>query len=376
MSLFDDYRHMARALELAARGLHTTDPNPRVGCVIVRQGEIVGEGWHEVAGEPHAEVHALQQAGERSRGADVYVTLEPCSHHGRTPPCSQALIDAGVARVIVAMQDLNPRVSGSGMARLRAAGIAVDCGIMQAEARALNPGFIMRMEQGRPHVRCKMAMSLDGRTAMASGESRWISGEAARHDVQELRARSSAIMTGINTVLMDDPSLTVREVPRTGVYSAAATSLRQPLRVVLDAGLRMPFKARLLSAPGRTLILTGVADQQAHSTLSKAGAEVVTLPLSSPGLLNLGAVLECLAQREVNELLLESGPVLSGALLQAGLIDELVIYVAPMLMGDGARGLFHLPGLETLAQKIPLHIIDQRQVGQDWRITAQVYREE
>lgn len=374
MSRHDDFRYMARALELAARGVYTTDPNPRVGCVLVRDGAIVGEGWHEVAGEAHAEVHALQQAGAASRGATVYVTLEPCAHHGRTPPCSEALIQAGVARVVTAMQDPNPRVAGNGIRQLRAAGIAVESGMMQAEAEALNPGFIQRMQQGRPWLRCKLAMSLDGRTAMASGESQWITGEEARRDVQELRARSSAIMTGINTVLADDPALTVRTSLWTPTYSAAVsdTEPRQPLRVVLDSGLRMPSQARMLTQPGKTLVLTASSDAARQQALTAAGAEVQTIPLATAGRLDLTAVLEYLGQCEINELLLEAGPTLSGALLQAGLLDELVIYIAPLLLGDGGRGLFHLPGLETMAQGIHLAISDQRRVGRDWRITATV----
>lgn len=354
-----DREYMARALKLAARGRYTTDPNPNVGCVLVRDGEIVGEGWHEYAGGPHAEIHALRAAGERARGATAYVTLEPCAHQGRTPPCSQALIEAGVSRVVAAMTDPNPRVSGQGMAQLAAAGIDTGTGLLAAEAEALNPGFFKRMREGRPRVRCKLAMSLDGRTAMASGESKWITGSPARQDVQRLRAGSSAIMTGVGTVLADDPSLTVR---LEGVE-------RQPLRVVLDPRLSTPTTARLLKLPGRTLIVTASDDLETQEALQVAGAEVLVLPRRED-VIDLHALMGLLGEMEVNEVLLETGATLSGAMLEAGLIDELIIYVAPHLMGDGARGLFHLPGLQRMEQRIALEISDVRAVGRDWRITA------
>lgn len=373
---------MARALRLARRGLCTTDPNPRVGCVLVRDGEIVGEGWHERAGGPHAEVHALVQAGERARGATAYVTLEPCCHHGRTPPCADALVAAGVTRVVAAMVDPNPKVGGEGLARLVAAGIAVESGVMQAEAEALNPGFVMRMRQGRPFVRCKLAMSLDGRTAMANGESKWITSEAARHDVHHLRARSSAIMTGIGTVLADDPALTVR---------LDGEGVRQPLRVVLDTHLRTPPQARLLDAPGHALIVTASRNQVLHDGLARDTVTVVTLPETAPAHpalaalvhpwtsqmqgIDLPALMRHLAAQEINEVLLEAGATLNGAMLRAGLIDELIIYMAPHLMGDAARGLFHLPGLVGMEQRIKLEILDIRAVGKDWRITAKAERD-
>lgn len=356
----DDHRYMAHALQLAERGLYTTDPNPRVGCVLVRDGDVVGEGWHECAGEPHAEVHALRAAGERARGATAYVTLEPCCHHGRTPPCSEALIAAGVVRVVVAMQDPNPRVAGGGLAQLQAAGIATAHGLLAAEAEALNPGFAMRMRRGRPYVRCKLAMSLDGRTAMASGESKWITGEHARADVQRLRARSGAIVTGIGTLLADDPALTAR-LPE-GVT-------RQPLRVVLDHALRTPPTARLLREPGTTLVIGTSEEETPREALLAAGAEIVLLD-APHGRMALADVLEILAAREINEVLVEAGARIAGAFLQAGLIDELVIYMAPALLGDGARGLFHLPALERMDQKIALDIRDIRKVGADWRIAA------
>ena len=358
-----DYRYMSRALQLARKGMYTTDPNPRVGCVIVKDGEIVGEGWHERAGEPHAEVHALRAAGNKAVGATVYVTLEPCCHYGKTPPCSEALIKAQVARVVTAMQDPHSRVAGQGLQQLRDAGIEVETGVLEAQAQALNPGFIKRMQTGRPYVRCKLAMSLDGRTAMASGESKWITSEAARQDVQRLRARSSAIVTGVGTVLADDPNMTVR----------LDNAERQPLRVVVDTHLSMPVAARMLQIPGRTLVMTCSDDEAAKETLEQAGAEVIWLPFSH-NTVDLLAVLDTLGEMEVNEVLVETGATLSGAMLQAGLIDELIIYMAPLLMGDGARGLFRLPGLEAMEQKINLDITDMRAVGKDWRITASVKR--
>jgi diaminohydroxyphosphoribosylaminopyrimidine deaminase/5-amino-6-(5-phosphoribosylamino)uracil reductase len=363
MFVATDHRHMARALQLAARGLFTADPNPRVGCVLVRDGQVVGEGWHERAGEPHAEIHALAQAAEQARGATAYVSLEPCSHQGRTPPCSTALIEAGVVRVIAAMEDPNPLVAGSGLAALRQAGIEVGSGLLAAEAAQLNPGFVKRMRSGLPWVRCKLAMSLDGRTAMASGESRWITGEAARRDVQRLRARSSAVLTGIGTVLADDPSMNVR--------LEDAGKLRQPWRVVLDSQLRMPAAARMLALPGSTRILTVETDAQKAAALTQGEVSVVSLP-GQDGQLDLAAVMRYLGEQQLNEIHVEAGPTLCGALLQAGLIDELVIYLAPHLMGDAARGLFHLPGLERMEQRMNLDITDIRAVGEDWRITAAV----
>jgi diaminohydroxyphosphoribosylaminopyrimidine deaminase/5-amino-6-(5-phosphoribosylamino)uracil reductase len=358
-----DHAYMARALELARRGLYSTDPNPRVGCVLVRDDTTVGEGWHERAGEPHAEVHALRQAGSTARGATAYVTLEPCCHHGRTPPCTEALIGAGVARVVVATQDPDPRVAGQGLQALHDAGIEVLDGVLAAQANLLNCGFVKRMRSGVPWVRVKLAMSLDGRTAMASGESRWITGAAARADVQRWRARSSAILTGVDTVLADDPSLNVR-------LENLATP-RQPLRVVLDSRLRMPPTARMLDLPGRTLILTGSGEVARHSALARPAVVVRTLPLAGPHL-DLVAVLRSLGEQGLNEVQVEAGPTLSGALLQAGLVDELVIYVAPHLMGDAARGLFSLPGLDRMEQRIGLRIGDIRAVGDDWRVIATV----
>jgi diaminohydroxyphosphoribosylaminopyrimidine deaminase/5-amino-6-(5-phosphoribosylamino)uracil reductase len=361
---------MARAIRLAELGLYTTDPNPRVGCVLVRDGQVVGEGFHRRAGEPHAERLALAQAGELARGATAYVSLEPCSHFGRTPPCADGLIEAGVARVVAAMADPNPLVAGQGLERLRRADIRVESGLLEGQARALNPGFIKRMQQGLPWLRCKLAMSLDGRTAMASGESQWITGAEARQDVQRWRARSSAILTGSGTVLADDPSLNVRLSAEQLHPLGPDYPVRQPLRVLLDSHLRTPPSARLLDLPGETLILcadasTSQAQAQAEA-LRGAGAEVQQVATSDQGL-DLGQSLRLLAQRGINEVWVEAGARLSGALLQAGLVDELIIYMAPKLMGDAARGLLHLPGLERMAQCIPLEFADIRRVGRDLR---------
>ena len=353
-------QYMTRALQLAERGSFTTDPNPRVGCVLVVDNKIVGEAYHHRAGKPHAEVNALLAAGERATNADCYVTLEPCSHTGLTPPCVDALIVAGIRRVFVAVEDPNPKVSGTGIKRLRAAGIMVEIGLLAKEAEALNRGFFQRMRLGRPYVRCKLAMSLDGRTAMASGESQWITGPAARLDVQKLRAASSAIMTGVGTVLSDDPALTVR--PEDDGWYPEGESVRQPLRVIVDSQQTTPLNASLFSTTGEVLIAS-VQDNQNYPN-----GEAVVLP-ALHGQVDLTALMMMLGNREINEVLVEAGAVLSGALLKADLIDELIIYMAPKLMGDAARGLFHLPELETMAQNIDLHIIDIRAVGADWRIT-------
>lgn len=354
---------MARALQLARKGLWTTRPNPRVGCVLVRDGRIVGEGLHLRAGEAHAEIQALRTAGEQARGATAFVTLEPCSHYGRTPPCADALQEAGVAGVVAAMEDPNPKVAGQGLARLAAAGIRVRAGLLAEEAEALNIGFVTRMRRGRPWVRVKLAASLDGRTAMASGESRWITGADARRDVHRLRARSCAIVTGIGTVLADDPSLTVRDV-------ADASGVPAPLRVVLDSGLNMSPGAAMFGLPGNVLVLTAVDAPARRQALVQAGADVVRVEAGADGRLRLAAVLALLAEREINEVLVEAGPVLAGAFLQAGLTDELVLYQAPQLIGHAARPLLHLSGLDRLAQRVALELTDVRQVGNDLRLTA------
>ncbi len=354
---------MAHALRLAERGLNTTSPNPRVGCVLVAREDIVGSGWHERAGEPHAEVHALREAGGEARGATAYVTLEPCSHHGRTPPCADALVEAGVARVVVAVQDPNPQVAGQGIERLRVAGVEVECGLMEAEARELNVGFFARMTRGTPWLRSKIAMSLDGRTALANGVSQWITGEQARRDVQNWRARSCAVLTGINTVLADDPRLNVR----------LDDAERQPLRVVLDSRLRMPRDARMLQngGQGSVLIYTTLRDTGKIASLEQSGATVCVTP-EAKGQVDLRAVMEDLARRGCNEVLAEAGSILNGAMLRAGLVDELVLYVAPQLLGDGARGIAQLGVLMSLDQRVNLQWRDVRQIGKDLRITMKV----
>ena len=357
----EDYQFMSYAMRLAKHGMNTTTPNPRVGCVIVKDNEIVGEGWHVRAGEAHAEIHALKAAGEKAKAAIVYVTLEPCSHHGRTSPCSDALIKAGVAKVVIAMQDPHLRVNGEGIQKLLDAGIQVETGLLEKQAEELNPGFIKRMRTARPYVRLKLAMSLDGRTAMASGESKWITSAAAREDVQRLRAQSCGIVTGVGTVLADDPSMDVR----------LEDVERQPLRVVIDTNLSMPATAKMLSLPGETIVMTCAEDEEVIEQLSQAGAKVINIPYCSTNV-NLATVLDTLGEMGLNEVLIETGATLSGSMLQDGLIDELVVYMAPLLMGDGARGLFRLPGLETMDDKVQLEITDMRAVGCDWRITAKV----
>ena len=352
-----DTEYMQRALRLAARGLFTTQPNPRVGCVIVKNDSIVGEGWHQRAGEAHAEVLACLQAADNARGATAYVTLEPCNHTGKTPPCVDALLAAGVSRVVAAMRDPNPLVAGKGLQRLRDNGIEVEAGLLEARARALNPGFIKRMEHGVPFVRVKLAMSLDGRTAMASGESKWISSDASRRDVQRYRARSSAILTGIGTVLADNPRLDVRIDSEHG-------AVVQPLRVVLDSRLRFPADALMCSSGGEVLIAS-CAEQQRDDL----ACEILHLPAAAQGV-DLHALMQALAQREINEVHVEAGAKLCGALLQAQLVDEIVVYLAPHLMGDSARGLFSLPGLDQMEHRIELTFTDVRSIDTDLRITA------
>ncbi|WP_347247978.1 bifunctional diaminohydroxyphosphoribosylaminopyrimidine deaminase/5-amino-6-(5-phosphoribosylamino)uracil reductase RibD [Zoogloea sp.] len=354
----DDYRWMARALELAERGLLTTTPNPRVGCVIVREGVIVGEGWHVRAGGPHAEVHALAMAGERARGATAYVTLEPCSHFGRTPPCADALVSAGVAHVVVAMEDPNPLVAGRGIARLRAAGISTVSGVQEAEARELNIGFISRMTRGRPWLRLKAAATLDGKTALENGISQWITGDDARRDAHRWRARSCAVLTGIGTVRDDNPQLNVRAIP----------TERQPLRVVVDSRLDTPLNARLLDG-GPVLVAAAIHNAERIAALERRGAEVMVLP-NQDGKVNLQALMHELGRRGLNEVLAESGFKLNGSLLREGCIDELVLYLAPALVGDAAQGLFNLPAINSLTEKRSLNFRDVRLVGRDLRIIA------
>ena len=359
-----DAHYMARAIELARKGLYTTHPNPRVGCVIVRDGQVVGEGWHVRAGEPHAEVHALRAAGELARGATAYVTLEPCSHHGRTPPCAEGLVTAGVARVVAAMQDPNPEVAGRGLKRLTDAGIDVRCGVLETQARALNQGFLKRMEHGLPFVRVKLAMSLDGRTAMASGESQWITGPAARSAVQRLRAEASVVITGADTVLADGARLTVRadELGLDAEQTALVMS-RPPLRVLIDGRLRVPLDAPFFKA-GPALVATCVPPAGQYRT----GPECLVIP-GENGQVDLRQLLVALAARGVNEVLVEAGPRLAGAFAEQGLVDEYQIFIAAKFLGSTARPLLELP-LTRMSEATELKIIDMRAVGDDWRVTA------
>lgn len=361
----NDQGYIARALELARCGLFSTHPNPRVGCVIVRDGQIVGEGWHVRAGEPHAEVHALRQAGELARGATAYVTLEPCSHFGRTPPCAEALVEAGVTRVVAAMQDPNPQVAGRGLERLRSAGIEVSSGVLEAEARELNIGFIKRMETGMPYVRVKLAMSLDGRTAMASGESQWITGPAARAAVQRLRARSSLVITGADTVLMDQARLTVRpEELGVSPEQAALAQGRPPLRVLIDGRGRVPLSVPFFQA-SPAMVVTAL---EPSTDYAAAGHECLRLP-GQHERVDLHALLRRLAERGANEVLVEAGPQLAGAFAQQGLVDEFQIFMAGKFLGSNARPLLDWP-LERMADAPALRIRDIRAVGEDWRIIA------
>ena len=353
-----DHGMMARALQLAERGLWTTSPNPRVGCVLVRDGEIVGEGWHEKAGEPHAEVHALRAAGDKAKGATAYVTLEPCSHHGRTPPCAEALIAAGVTRVVAAMTDPNPLVSGKGLALLRAAGIATASGLLEDEARESNIGFVSRMTRGRPWLRLKAAASLDGKTALNNGVSQWITGPDARRDGHAWRARACAILTGIGTVRDDDPSLTVRDVATT----------RQPLRVVVDSRLEISPTARILQ--GEPVLIVGAVENAEKMALLRSTGHFVEILNNGADKVDLKALLDMLAQRGINEVHAEAGFKLNGSLLREGLVDELLLYLAPCLIGHDASGLFNLPELTTLDGKCRLQIRDLRQLGEDIRLIA------
>lgn len=356
----NDQMYMARALQLAEQGLFTTDPNPRVGCVLVRDGAVVGEGWHRKAGEPHAEVNALQQAADKAHGSTAYVTLEPCSHQGRTPPCTEALIKAGITKVVMATMDPNSLVNGAGAQALKAAGIEVVAGLMEDEAKALNVGFIKRMSSGLPWVRVKLATSLDGRTALANGVSKWISSAESRADVQRWRARSSAILTGVGTVLADNPQLSVRdtEIELLG---------RQPLRVICDSQLRIPLESHLLQSDG-ALIYTRVKSK------SMGKAEVVQLVADDEGRVDLLAMLKDLAKRGCNEVLVEAGATLSGRLFQLGLVDELLLYVAPVLLGQDARPLLRLPMIEHMNERVTLKLLESRPVGTDLRLRYQLQR--
>lgn len=353
---------MAQALQLAEKGRYTTSPNPRVGCVIAQQDRVVGSGWHEKAGQPHAEINALSAAGAAACGATAYVTLEPCGHHGRTPPCTQALIQAGIARVVIAMEDPNPLVLGNGIAALQQAGIAVQTGLMQQQAQALNAGFIQRMQRNKPWVRLKMAASLDGKTALQNGASQWITGEPARRDGHRWRARSCAIMTGIGTVLADNPQLSVRHV----------TTSRQPKKIIVDNRLAIALDADILKN-GEAVVFTALPDDTAKiSRLEAMGVTVVSVPSDVPDRVDLAGVMITLARLGCNEVLIEAGSILSGALIEARLVDELVMYLAPSLLGHHARDMFQLPEFTRLDQKIALHITDVRMVGQDMRVIARL----
>ena len=360
MLIPEDHLLMARALRLAEHGLLTTTPNPRVGCVIVNHGEIVGEGWHEKAGEAHAEIRALQAAGAAAHGATAYVTLEPCSHYGRTAPCAEALIAAGIRRVVVAMADPNPLVSGRGLTRLEAAGITTVCGLMEEEARELNVGFVSRMTRGRPWVRLKAAASLDGKTALNDGQSQWITGNAARQDGHRWRARACAILTGIGTVGCDDPQLTVRGID----------TPRQPLKIVVDSRLELSPQARLFDG-NAVLIVTATGAAERIDRLRGCGAEVLVLP-DRNGRVDLSALMFELGRRGINELHVEAGSTLNGALLDSGLVDELLLYLAPCLIGNCARGLFDLPALASLGAKKVLAVREWRQIGEDLRLLARL----
>lgn len=358
-----DRNWMSRALELAREGLYSAAPNPRVGCVLVAGDTAVGEGFHARTGGPHAEVEALDAAGSQARGATAYVGLEPCSHHGRTAPCVEALISAGIGRVVAAMADPNPRVAGRGFAALRAAGVEVRVGLMAEEAAALNAGFVSRMRRQRPRVTIKLGASLDGRIAMASGESRWITGSAARADVQRLRGESCAIVTGIGTVSADDPRLDLR-------LPDALTRGRQPLRVILDGGLRIRPDARILQPPGASVVYTAAAASPAAESLRAAGAEVEFLPRGPDGL-DLPSLLRALVERECNDVLVEAGPTVAGAFVAAGLADRLVVYLAPALMGSTALEMLSLPGLSRMSERLQWRFVDVGLIGEDLRIVAE-----
>ena len=350
---------MGRALALAARGLYTATPNPRVGCVIVKDGRVVGEGWHEKAGGPHAEAAALAQAGEAARGATAYVSLEPCNHHGRTPPCSEALIRASVVRVVAAMRDPNPEAGGGGE-KIAAAGILFEHGLLEDEARELNIGFVSRVTRNRPWVRMKIAASLDGRTALANGQSQWITGPEARRDGHAWRARACAVLTGIGTVRQDDPRLTVREV----------ATPRQPLRVVVDSRLETPPQARILEGGG-VLVFCAADDAARREALEAKGAEIALLT-NSQGKVDLPKMLEELARRGVNELHVEGGVKLNGSLVREGCVDELLVYLAPSLLGDAAQGMINLPDLKSLDERVALEIHGIERIGGDLRMVARL----
>ncbi|MFW2439575.1 MAG: bifunctional diaminohydroxyphosphoribosylaminopyrimidine deaminase/5-amino-6-(5-phosphoribosylamino)uracil reductase RibD [Arenicellales bacterium] len=364
-TIFSAYDHqmMADALRLARKGITTTQPNPRVGCVIVKDGKLIAQGWHKKAGSEHAEIFALQQAGEQAQGAVAYVTLEPCSHHGRTPPCAEALIESGIDEVIIAMKDPNPLVSGQGIKKLQRAGIKVSSGLLQQQAMELNRGFVSRMSRSRPWVTVKLGASLDGRTAMQNGESKWITGPAARADVQQLRAASSAILTGSGTVLADDPSLTVR----------LDGESRQPLRIVLDSNLSVPDSAKIYNDGYPLLIATALDESDDRfQQLNQRGIDIRSFPAGESGRVNSRRLMQCLADEYLcNEILVEAGSVVCGNLLANELVDELILYLAPVVMGSATRGLFDIPGLDSMAQRVHMTVKDVRPTGKDWRFIVQ-----
>ena len=352
---------MAQSLRFADRARYSTDPNPRVGCVLVQDAEIVGAGWHKRAGGAHAEIVALEKAGVKARGSTAYVTLEPCCHHGKTPPCTEALIEAGVSKVFAAMYDPNPKVGRKGLGVLARAGIETSCGLLKSDAENLNRGFCKRMRTGKPYVFAKLAMSMDGRTAMASGESQWITSNAARQDVHRLRAQSGAIVTGIGTVISDNPSLNVR-------LGANNDELVQPMRVIVDSTLRTPVTAAMGGVPGKSFIATVVTDPVKKQPLEQMGFEVISLPAGEDGRVQLAALIDFLGAKEINEVMVEAGAVLSGGMLQSNLIDELIVYMAPCVIGDTGLGLFHMPGIKKIFEKVQLNLVDVRKIGQDLRL--------
>lgn len=354
-----DYAFMSHALQLAEKGLYSTAPNPRVGCVITQHDKLIASGWHERAGQPHAEINALNSAVSDVRGATAYITLEPCSHHGRTPPCAHALIQAGIAKVIVAMQDPNPLVSGRGCALLQQAGMTVQTGLLQDEANKLNLGFVTRMTHQRPLVRLKIAASLDGKTALTNGTSQWITGESARQDGHRWRARSCAVLTGMGTLKQDDPQLTVRHIKTS----------RQPKKVVVDKQLAIPLDAKILQGEEVFIFTANSENPEKIAALNQLGAHVTVLP-DTQSHVDLQKMLHKLADFEMNELLVEAGGGLSGALVGAGLVDELILYLAPHLLGDVAQGMLKLPELTNLDKKLALDILDVRMIGQDIRVIA------
>jgi diaminohydroxyphosphoribosylaminopyrimidine deaminase/5-amino-6-(5-phosphoribosylamino)uracil reductase len=365
----NDKRFMNRALELAERGKYSAKPNPCVGCVIVKDNQIIAEGWHQKAGEPHAEVHALKQAGDAAKNATAYVTLEPCSHQGRTPPCANALLDAGVSRVVVAMQDPNPLVSGEGITKLRDAGIEVSVGLLEERALALNKTFVHKMMTGKPYIMSKVAMSLDGKTAMASGESQWITGAAAREDVHRLRAQSDVVLTGVGTVLADDPQLTARD-------GLGDFPVIQPRIVVLDSQLKTSLKAAVLTNAANTTILTCSDNEQVKQALIEAGCQVDVVAADANGQVDLHAVQAWLSEQPFNSVMIEAGALLNGACLQTGMVDELIVYMAPSALGADARGAFSMPAVTQLSDRVQLKYSKMETLGDDIKLTYEVKREE